>query len=204
MFSLVFSRRFAMGHRLIAGGSEKCAIPHGHNETVTVTLRAASPSRLDGVANMVEPFEQAKATWHRWIDHHVDHALQLSEADPLLDWFARHEPARLARILVTPGDPTTEMLACCMMAKLNALLAHEGGRLVCADIRLEETPTNTVTFTGDPLAALPQVADRDHWWCRADMTINDVSGNDVSGNGVSGNDVSGRAELAAPRQRAAA
>jgi hypothetical protein len=35
---------------------------------------------------------RAKATWHRWIDHHVDHARQPSEADPLLAWFARHEP----------------------------------------------------------------------------------------------------------------
>jgi 6-pyruvoyltetrahydropterin/6-carboxytetrahydropterin synthase len=176
MFNLVFSRRFAMGHRLIEGCSEKCAIPHGHNEIVTVTLRAVSSSRLDGKANMVEPFERAKALWHRWIDDHVDHALQLSATDPLLGWFVRHEPQRLRRILITPGDPTTEMLACCMMAKLNALLAHDGRRLVCAQIRLEETPTNTVTFDGDPLTMLPETAPRDAWWCRPDMTINDFPG----------------------------
>jgi 6-pyruvoyltetrahydropterin/6-carboxytetrahydropterin synthase len=174
MFDLVFSRRFAMGHRLTASGSEKCATPHGHNETVTVRLRAVRPAPLDGEANMAEPFERAKATWHRWIDDHVDHAFQLSQADPLLDWFIQREPHRLDRILITPGDPTTEALACCMMAKLNAFLASDGGRLFCAEIRIEETPTNTVSFDGDPLAALPDVAGADRWWLRADMSINDL------------------------------
>lgn len=174
MFSLVFSRRYTMGHRLISGASEKCALPHGHNEIVTVTLRAREERPLDGHANMVEPFERAKATWHRWIDTCLDHALQLSAEDPLLAWFRAHEPSRAARILVTPGDPTTEMLACCLMAKLNAFLEADGGRLVAAEIRIEETPTNTVTFSGDPLAYLPPVATNQPWWGRADMSINDL------------------------------
>jgi 6-pyruvoyltetrahydropterin/6-carboxytetrahydropterin synthase len=181
VFSLVFSRRFAMGHRLIGGGSEKCALPHGHTETVTVTLRAVRPAPLDGGANMVAPFERAKATWHRWIDERVDHALQLSEADPLLAWFRAREPHRLERILVTPGDPTTEVLACCMMAKLNAFLAADGGRLACAEIRIEETPTNAVTFDGDPAAFLPRAARPDPWWRRADMSINDLSATSSAG-----------------------
>ena len=176
MFSLVFNRRFAMAHRLISGLSEKCAVPHGHNEVVTVTLRAAAPAPLDGGANMVVPFERAKGTWHRWIDDHVDHSLHLSADDPLLEWFAAREPHRLPRILVTPGDPTTEVLAACMMAKLNAFLASDGGRLVCAEIRVDETPTNTVTFAGDPTAVLPRSPRRDPWWTRADMSINDLDG----------------------------
>jgi 6-pyruvoyltetrahydropterin/6-carboxytetrahydropterin synthase len=174
MFSLVFSRRYAMAHRLIAGLSEKCAIPHGHNEIVTVTLRAVSPTHLDGAANMVVPFERAKGTWHRWIDEHVDHSLHLSADDPLLDWFAEREPHRLARILVTPGDPTTEVLAACMMAKLNAFLATDGGHLVCASIRVDETPTNTVTFEGEPEAVLPRPLLERPWWTRADMSISDL------------------------------
>ena len=174
----MFSRRFAMGHRLIAGASEKCGLPHGHNETVCVTLRAAAPAGLDGGANMVEPFERAKAGWHRWIDGHVDHALQLSAADPLLGWFRTHEPARVPRILVTPGDPTTELLAACMMAKLNALLSADGRRLACAALRLEETPTNAVVFEGDPAGVLPP-AWPNPWWARADMSINDLAAAEV-------------------------
>lgn len=175
MFSLVFKRRFAMGHRLIAAGSEKCALPHGHNEIVTVRLRAAQPAPLDGVANMVVPFERAKATWHRWIDEHIDHALQLSESDPLLQWFLGCEPRRAARIVVTPGDPTTEIMACCMMAKLNTFLVADGGVLLCTEIGIEETPTNTVVFDGDPVDFLPKSGRPDPWWHRSDMSINDLA-----------------------------
>ncbi|HET6606605.1 MAG TPA: 6-carboxytetrahydropterin synthase [Rhodopila sp.] len=174
MFSLVFNRRYAMAHRLIAGPSEKCSIPHGHNEIVTVTLKAVSPAPLDGHANMVEPFERAKSTWHRWIDDHLDHSLHLSSHDPLIDWFAAQEPDQLRRILVTPGDPTTEMLAACMMAKLNAFLTADGGRLACVAIQVEETPTNVVTFEGNAEAALPLSPQQSPWWMRADMSINDL------------------------------
>ena len=179
MFSLVFSRRYAMAHRLLADasnvdGGDKCATPHGHNETVTVTLRAINPTALDGARNMVERFETAKSTWHRWIDDQVDHAFQLGDSDPLLGFFREHEPERLSRLLITPGDPTTEVLACCFMAKLNAFLGSEGSGLRCVQVSIEETPTNTVTFEGDPHAALGIAASAGNWWCRADMSMNDL------------------------------
>eukprot|EP01037_Dinobryon_pediforme_P005436 gene5436-5491_t len=163
-----------MAHRLIAGQSEKCATPHGHNEFVTVRLHATDPKRLDGNVNMVETFERAKSAWHCWIDNHVDHAFQLSDQDPMIGYFRMNEPKLVPRILVTPGDPTTEMLACCMLAKLNALLKADGGRLTCADIEVQETPTNTVSFKGDPLSMLPRMSGHDAWWLRADMSINDL------------------------------
>ncbi|GBQ09778.1 6-pyruvoyl tetrahydropterin synthase [Komagataeibacter rhaeticus] len=175
MFELVFTRRFSMAHRLLAGGSERCALPHGHNEYVRVSLRATAPTALDGHANMVLPFQRAKGIWHQFIDNHVDHALQLAQDDPLLGWFAQHEPQRAQRILVTPGDPTTELLACLLMAKLNAFLAADGGILSCASIEIDETPTNTIRYSGDPLAVLPQPRPAAQcWWRRADMTIADT------------------------------
>jgi 6-pyruvoyltetrahydropterin/6-carboxytetrahydropterin synthase len=100
----------------------------------------------------------------------------LSAKDPLLEWFAAREPHRLPRILVTPGDPTTEVVAACMMAKLNAFLASDGGCLTCAEIRIDETPTNTVTFAGDASAVLPQGPCLEPWWTRPDMSINDLDG----------------------------
>ena len=173
--ALVFSRRFSMGHRLIRGAGESCALPHGHNETVTVRLEAARPAPLDGAGNMVLSFARAKATWHRWVDERLDHALQLGEDDPLLGWFALNEPARAARIVVTPGDPTTELMACLMMAKLAAFLRDEGDALRCVEIRLEETPTNSVVFAGDPVAMLPAPRGAEAcWWRRADMSIADT------------------------------
>ncbi|MBV1823296.1 6-pyruvoyl trahydropterin synthase family protein [Komagataeibacter oboediens] len=175
MFELVFTRRFSMAHRLLAGESERCALPHGHNEYIRAHLRATAPTALDGHANMVMPFQRAKGVWHGFIDDHVDHALQLAEDDPLLAWFTHNEPQRAQRILVTPGDPTTELLACLLMAKLNAFLAADGGALTCASIEIEETPTNTVRYSGDPLAVLPCPRPAPQcWWRRPDMTLSDT------------------------------
>lgn len=172
MLELRFTRRFSMGHRLIGGRSERCALPHGHNEFVTSTLQPERPARLDGVSNMLVPFEQAKARWHRFVDERLDHALQLSDADPLLAWFRANEPARAERIVVTPGDPTTELMACLLMAKLSAILLAEGGVLRVSEIRIEETPTNTVAFSGDPSDLLPgSTPAAGCWWQRADMSI---------------------------------
>lgn len=172
---LVFVRRFCMGHRLITGASERCALPHGHNEYIKVTLRPADAARLDGARNMVLPFADAKARWHDFIDNHLDHALQLSERDPLLAWFRAHEPERAARIVVTPGDPTTELLAALLSAKLSAILADQGNGLSVREVEIEETPTNTVRVTGDPEPWIPLV-DRPPercWWRRADMSVAD-------------------------------
>lgn len=179
MFGLIFTRRYSMAHRLLAGRSRKCAVPHGHNELIIARIEPVAATRLDGASYMVEPFEDAKARWHRWIDEEVDHALQLSEEDPLIGYFRAGEPDKLARLLVTPGDPTTELLAVCFMAKLNAFLEDGGRRLRCVEIRIEETPTNAVMFSGDPAAVLPDRASRNHrpsWWQRPDMSINDLAG----------------------------
>jgi 6-pyruvoyltetrahydropterin/6-carboxytetrahydropterin synthase len=174
VFELVFTRRYAMAHRLRGDSSGRCAVPHGHNETVTARLVPVSTGRLDGSSNMVEPFERAKQRWHAWIDEQVDHAFQLGEDDPLIGYFAQAEPQRLARLLITPGDPTTELLAVLFKAKLETFLAAEGGRLACATIAIEETPTNQVVFSGAVADALPAGQDGDRWWTRADSSINDL------------------------------
>jgi 6-pyruvoyltetrahydropterin/6-carboxytetrahydropterin synthase len=174
MFELVFTRRYAMAHRLRGDPSGRCAVPHGHNEIVVARLVPVRAARLDGSANMVEPFERAKLRWHAWIDEQVDHAFQLGEADPLIAYFAQAEPHRLARLLITPGDPTTELLAVLFKAKLECFLAAEGGRLACAEIAIEETPTNKVVFSGAVTDALPAGETGDRWWARADASINDL------------------------------
>ncbi|GAJ27957.1 6-pyruvoyl trahydropterin synthase family protein [Acidomonas methanolica] len=170
---LVFTRRFSMGHRLIDGASESCALPHGHNEFVTVALRPVRERALDGRGNMIVSFREAKQRWHEFVDTALDHALQLSERDPLLEWFRANEPGRAARIVVTPGDPTTELMAALMLAKLNAFLREAGETLVCEEISLQETPTNTVRLTGDAMDYLPPAgrAAQACWWHRPDFSI---------------------------------
>lgn len=180
MFTLVFTRRFSMAHRLLGPEAGKCDIPHGHNEIVRVHLEAVDPRPLDGDINMVASFEDAKHDWHAWIDQQVDHSFQLSESDPLINYFRDHEPAKLAHILTTPGDPTTEMLAALFMSKINAMLAAGDTGLICRRIELEETPTNAVFLEnreaddgGKMIPDRTLAGGGTPWWRRADSSIND-------------------------------
>jgi 6-pyruvoyltetrahydropterin/6-carboxytetrahydropterin synthase len=122
------------------------------------------PTPLDGGANMVAEFARAKGRWHRFVDDHLDHALQLSEHDPLLA--IADAQFHGWRLVITPGDPTTELLAALLAAKCQCFLDADTTRLRVARVTIEETPTNSVVFEGDPRDVLP--ARDDAWWWRAD------------------------------------
>lgn len=171
MAALEFTRRYAMAHRLLADPASKCAVPHGHNEIVSVRLEPHAAFRFGG-SNAVAPFDAVKGRWHRWIDEHVDHALQLGEDDPLIDFFRTHEPARLSRIMTFPGDPTTEALAACFWTKMAAFLEHDGLPFSVSEIRVEETPTNSVVLS--KFDAESAGLTTHSWPRRADMSINDL------------------------------
>jgi 6-pyruvoyltetrahydropterin/6-carboxytetrahydropterin synthase len=171
---LRFSRRYAMGHRLISGAAPNCRVPHGHDEVVTVDIASASNASLDPDTNMLVEFEYAKGSWFEWIDSRVDHSFHISDQDPLIDFFRSNEPEMLTRLLVTPGDPTTELRAACYFAKLTALLDANDHGLICSRVLLQETPTNAVEFNSSSTQSfLPQGAA--HWWHRADLSINDLA-----------------------------
>ena len=174
MPALEFSRRYAMAHRLLADPASKCAVPHGHNEVVTVRLAPHAKFRFGG-SNMDAPFAAVKGRWHGWIDDHVDHALMLDRDDPLITYFRDHEPDRLARIMTFPGDPTTEALAACYFLKLSAFLAADALPFDVAEIRVEETPTNSVILTRDLFDAETCGLEETAWPRRADMTINEFT-----------------------------
>ena len=167
-FTLQFERRYSMAHRLLSGAAPRCSVPHGHNEVVTVDIVANNERPLDSDTNMLAEFSVVKKRWFHWIDEMVDHSFQIADTDPLIGYFREHEPKTLMRCLITPGDPTTEMRAACFMAKLNVFLAGQG--LVCSRLTIQETPTNSVVFTGDPTQVLPS---GDYWWWRGDDAIND-------------------------------
>lgn len=166
-----------MSHRLFNLKNSKCFVPHGHNEFVKVHLVSDGDDALDGISNMTNKFETLKKTWHNWIDNAVDHSMQMTAADPLLEYFKEKEPENLKHLLITPGDPTTEVLAACFFSKINAFLRHEKLLMKCIRLEIEETPTNTVVFHGDPKKAIslaqydgPEIP----WWERPDMSINDL------------------------------
>ena len=169
-----FTRRFSMAHRLLADAGSRCAVPHGHNEFVTVTL--ATDAAIDfGGSNYVASFETLKTRWHGFIDGAVDHAFQIGSADPLLDWFRTHEPHRLGQLMVFEGDPTTEAFAIALRRKLDAILADDGSPYRCVELALEETPTNTVVV-GEQLSAAERAWAAGSWMDRPDMSINDLQG----------------------------
>ncbi len=172
MASLEFARRYAMAHRLLADPDSKCAVPHGHNEIVTVRLEPHAHFRFGG-ANALAPFEALKGRWRAWIDGHVDHALQLNEADPLLEFFREHEPRRLASIMSFQGDPTTEALAACFWLKFSAFLEADDLPFDVVEVRVEETPTNTVVLTRESFDPRECGLAPRAWPWRADMSIND-------------------------------
>jgi hypothetical protein len=72
-----------------------------------------------------------------------------------------------------PGDPTTEALTAAFFLKLTAFLVRDELPFSVSEVRVEETPTNTVSInreTFDPDdCGLPEGV----WPRRADMSIND-------------------------------
>lgn len=169
-FSLRFTRRFSMAHRLIAGTSQRCATPHGHNEFVIVELEGKN-TRLDGHENMVVEFGAAKSRWHHFVDNHLDHSLQLSDKDPLVGIAEAQFPNW--RLVITPGDPTTELLALLLAAKCQTLVNGAGVPLQVRAVTIEETPTNAVRFAGNPREFLPAGGAKTPWWWRNDMSTRD-------------------------------
>jgi 6-pyruvoyltetrahydropterin/6-carboxytetrahydropterin synthase len=172
MAILEFSRRYAMAHRLRAVDSVQCAIPHGHNEIVTVRLAPLGALKL-GAENAHAPFGAVKARWHGWIDNAVDHTLHLDSNDPLISYFREHEPERLAQIMTFPGDPTTEALAACFWLKLEAFLKTDALPFKLEELRIEETPTNTVVINRDVFDADACGVAAGAWPRRPDMSINE-------------------------------
>jgi 6-pyruvoyltetrahydropterin/6-carboxytetrahydropterin synthase len=173
MATLEFTRRYAMAHRLLATQSPRCAIPHGHNEFVTVRLDPTAPFSFSET-NSAAPFEAVKRRWHQWIDDHVDHTLHLAETDPLIGYFRDHEPARLSQVMTFQGDPTTEALAACFWLKLSAFLADEKLPFRLREVRIQETPTNTVVITPENFNPATSGLRPGAWPLRADMSINDL------------------------------
>lgn len=172
MAALEFTRRYAMAHRLLATQSPKCAIPHGHNEFVAVRLDPLAPFKFSDT-NSAAPFEQVKKRWHAWIDDCVDHSLHLGESDPLIAFFRENEPSRLKQIMSFQGDPTTEALAACFWLKLSAFIADEKLPFSVGEVRIEETPTNTVIINRTMFDPGTCGLRAGAWPWRADMSIND-------------------------------
>lgn len=170
-FTLRFSRRYSMAHRLTSGAAPSCGVPHGHDEVVTVEIASGSNAPLDPATNMLVEFDVVKRRWFEWIDRSVDHSFHLNEGDPLVGYFREREPELLPRLLLTPGDPTTEIRALCFKLKLQAFLDAGGRGLRCLRLTIQETPTNAVIC--EAVSGQRFLPAGDRWWTRADPSISD-------------------------------
>ena len=79
----------------------------------------------------------------------------------------------MSKLLITPGDPTTEIRAACYNAKLNSFLSSSNDGLICLGLQIQETPTNAVYFSSDNIDNFLS-PDEANWWNRADLSINDL------------------------------
>lgn len=161
-----------MGHRLTSGAAPNCRVPHGHDEIVTVDIVHVRNAGLDPATNMLAEFDRVKRRWFRWIDKAVDHSFHIADSDALLEFFRSQEPELLGKLLVTPGDPTTEIRAACFKSKLGAFLAQDEPNFSCDRLVIQETPANAVEIGITDFATVLPAGD--HWWARADDTINDL------------------------------
>lgn len=170
-----FTRRWEGAHRFIEGDTRGtlCSQPHGHSWHVIAEVGVFTDFCLDQEINTIIPFASVKKVWHGWIDHVIDHSLMLNAHDPLLEFMLKDNPG--GRYVVMPGDPTTEIVCITFMSKLNAFLLDIRADLYCEKITIKETPTNSISFKGDPAVHLPGAKDtRIFWWNRADMTSHDL------------------------------
>ncbi len=175
MFEMVFTRKWESAHRFIEGENANtlCSQPHGHTWNVEVRLTTQTPVSLNTETNTIVLFGKVKKRWHEFIDTCVDHSFMFNHRDPLLEFMKKENP--LGRHFVFPGDPTTEIIAVTFKAKIEALLQDEGLPLNCASIRVQETQTNAVIFSGNPAEVLNLPGPKSqYWWHRADMSFNDL------------------------------
>jgi len=170
---IIFRRKWEAAHRFVEDMSRasKCAQPHGHTWWIEVTLAKEVPE-LSKDSNILVTFENAKKSWHTWIDEHVDHSFKLNAKDPMVEFIRSDNPT--GRLLITPGDPTTEILTILFKAKLEAFLKADNLGLHCKSVKIDETQTNSIVFSGAVASYLPtDPSGSAHWWNRADFTTND-------------------------------
>ena len=103
----------------------------------------------------------------------IANTFHVSSKDPIIEYFKENEPDLLSRLLITPGDPTTEIRSACYYAKLSSFLKTKEEDLICVGLQIQETPTNAVRFNcADITKFLP--SGTDHWWNRSDLSINNL------------------------------
>ena len=125
------TRRFEIdyGHRVL-GHEGKCNNYHGHRGVIDVRVSAQG---LDGLGRVID-FAVVKQALGPWLDDALDHAMVLTEGDPLIGPI-RETGSRLT-VLSTPT--TSEHLAEYVLANASRLLRPHGVQV--ESVVFHETP----------------------------------------------------------------
>ena len=171
-----FTYRFEAAHRFLKSQSVPCMTPHGHTwfATMGVSYRGRE---LDSSQMSVE-FSQVKKHWKELIQDTFDHSYLHNINDPVVEVLGNE--GNNPRLIPFPGDPTTELISLFMFNKMNKILsASKLNPIVSVEfIKLQETPTNSITCTRVFYEdEIQNIKDYTGWWERLDIGDRSIRGN---------------------------
>lgn len=118
---------------------------------------------------MVVDFADLKAQWKQFVDQTLDHSFFCNSKDPLIEPLRKIHPE--SRLLLLPGDPTTELLSLLFYNKAKVMTeASPFKDLVrVSGVTVEETPTNSLCCdTSFYSELIDQYQSTKGWWSDVD------------------------------------
>lgn len=141
--------------------------PHGHTWYATLNLQSSSPLNAN---DMAVEFHQLKGEWKDLITNVFDHSFMCNMNDPLVEPLLKiHADARL---ILFPGDPTTELISLLLFSKCEKFLENSKWKdqVTVAGITIDETPTNSIHCDRAYYKEnISRYAAFSGWWTTADM-----------------------------------
>ena len=117
---------FDASHRLLHYKG-KCACLHGHRWKVEVWVEG----QVDPVTGILADYNMIRETIETY-----DHQVILNESDPMVACLMKFQP-----VITTPGDPTSELLAAIIRARIDQACTSAGLDATVVKIRVWESPT---------------------------------------------------------------
>lgn len=165
---LRFKYRFEAAHRFTQSTSPACMTPHGHTWYATLHLQTQAPLNKN---DMSVEFHQLKSEWKDLISNVFDHSFLCNSHDPLVESLLKvHKDARL---MLFPGDPTTELIALLLFHKCEHFLLNSAWKkdVAVSGITIDETPTNSIHCDRSfYLENISRYSAYSGWWSTAEIT----------------------------------
>lgn len=165
---LRFKYRFEAAHRFTQSSSPSCMTPHGHTWYATLHLKSQAPLNAN---DMSVEFHQLKSSWKDLITNVFDHSFMCNVQDPLIEPLLHVHGG--ARLILFPGDPTTELISLLMFSKAEQFIAKTPWKeqVAVSGITIDETPTNSIhcnrSFYKENMG---RYAKYSGWWTSPDST----------------------------------